>query len=161
MTVVCTRTVVRSGFQTFVLGPSMLAVQPIAGTASGMLPIAASAEGPSAESQTTSPKTQNKDGIQWGPATGIRRLGEAVHMSGSECDSLKCACMLAYRAQATTSLTSSVGQSPPSSCPCGTARSPSHPHLFAPLPGPPSHFHPSLKCPLPQWPLKKNNFYFV
>lgn len=73
----------------FVLGPSMLAVQPIAGTVSGILPIAASAEGPSAESQTTSPKTQNKDGIQWGPATGIRRLGEVVYMSGSECDSLQ------------------------------------------------------------------------
>ena len=40
----------------FVWGPSMLAVQPIAGMASGILPIAASAEGPSADSRTTFPK---------------------------------------------------------------------------------------------------------
>lgn len=69
-------------------------------------PIAASAEGPSADSQTTFPKTQNKDEILWGPLP-IRRLWEAVHMSGFECDSLK-VCMLACRAQATTSFTSSI-----------------------------------------------------
>lgn len=143
----------------FVWGPSMLAVQPT-GMASGILPIAASAEGPSADSQTAFPKTQNKDGIPWGPLPLASEDYGRLCMSGFECDSLK-VCMLACSTQTTTSLTSSIGQSPPSSCPCGTARSPGHPHLFAPLPGPPYHFHPSLKCPLPQRPLDKNSFYFV
>lgn len=97
MTVVCTPYCGQVGISDmFVWGPSMLAVQPIA----------ASAEGPSADSRTTFPKTQNKDEIPWGPLS-IRRLWEAVHMSGFEFDSLK-VCMLACRAQATTSFTSSI-----------------------------------------------------
>lgn len=99
MTVVYTRTVVKSGFHTRSPGSwfhvSTLTVQSIARMASRTLALTASAEGPQAESQATK-RPRDKSRIQWGryPRHPKTVEGCVCEWVCFECDSHK-VCVLA------------------------------------------------------------------